>query len=122
MLNADLALRTKPNVYFAGLITGVEGYIESCALGLLCALMVHGRLTESEVPVPPPTTAMGGLYHHVSRERAKGEGYGPTNINFGLLPGLDVRAKKRERKQRIAERAYADLGPWLGEIQPISAS
>ena len=68
------------------------------------------------MPPPPPTTAFGGLHHHVCRERGTGEPFHPTNINFGLLPRLEVKAKKRDRKRLLAERAFVDLGPWLEAI------
>jgi len=113
LLGAELELKSNPDVRFAGLITGVEGYIESCAMGLLAALFLAGRLSGRPIAPPPPTTALGGLYHHVTRERGPGETFTPTNINFGLLPRIERRAKKRERKQLIAERAIHDFGPWL---------
>ncbi len=113
LLGSEFELNSQPNVRFGGLITGVEGYIESCATGLLAALFLSARL-RGNVQVPPPkTTALGGLHNHVTRERGPGETYTPTNINFGLVPRCEVRAKKRERKRLMAERAYADLGPWL---------
>jgi methylenetetrahydrofolate--tRNA-(uracil-5-)-methyltransferase len=106
-LGARLELRDRPNVHFAGLLTGVEGYIESCALGLLVAWLIAGRVTEP----PPPTTMLGGLYHHVTAPRAPGAKYGPTNVNYGLLPPIDD--PKRNKKPRMAERARADLAGWL---------
>jgi methylenetetrahydrofolate--tRNA-(uracil-5-)-methyltransferase len=62
----------------------------------------------------PPTTAVGGLFHHVNQTRAVGERFQPTNINFGLLPPLDEAHKKKERKQRMADRALRDLDSWAG--------
>jgi methylenetetrahydrofolate--tRNA-(uracil-5-)-methyltransferase len=127
LLAADLSLRERPDVWLAGLVTGVEGYIESCAMGLLGALFVAARLEGRVQAPPPPTTAFGGLYHHVTDERGTKEAFAPTNINFGLLPplvgpsGERIKIKKRERKQRLAERARADLGPWLSEIHGAAA-
>jgi methylenetetrahydrofolate--tRNA-(uracil-5-)-methyltransferase len=109
----ELELRARPSVRLAGQITGVEGYIESTAIGLLAALFLHGRLVGRPVAPPPPTTAFGALYHHITRPRQPGEPFSPTNINFGLLPPLPSKAKKRERRALHAERAQAALGPWL---------
>src|SRR5439155_26165677 len=82
-LGSQLELGSRPNVHFAGLLTGVEGYIESCAMGLIAAWLVAGRA------VPPPATSMmGALYHHVTAPRDGGYKYGPTNVNYGLLPPL----------------------------------
>ena len=113
LLGSQFELRTRPDVRFGGLITGVEGYIESCATGLLAAWFLSASLKGRSLAPPPPTTAFGGLHHHVCRERGKGEPFVPTNINFGLVPRLEVKAKKKERKRLMAERAYVDLGPWL---------
>jgi len=116
LLGAELELRALPHVRLAGQITGVEGYIESTAMGLVAALFTHGRLVGRPVPAPPPTTAFGALYHHLMRPRAPGEPFSPTNINYGLLPPLEGRAKKRERRALHAERAQAALGPWLSAV------
>src|SRR5262249_41244274 len=110
LLGPELELRTHPELRFAGLLTGVEGYIESCAMGLLAALFLAARLRGEAMAPPPPTTALGGLYHHITRRRGPGEAFSPTNINFGLLPPVEGRVKKRDRKQRVAERAQLELG------------
>jgi methylenetetrahydrofolate--tRNA-(uracil-5-)-methyltransferase len=125
VLDADLALRGCPSVHLAGQITGVEGYIESTAMGLLCALFVYGKLRGVAVPRPPATTALGALYHHVTGAREPGQAYVPMNINFGLLPPLpDARAAKRAGKhgRRVlhAERAQRMLSPWLAELGSVS--
>ncbi|HUH03133.1 MAG TPA: methylenetetrahydrofolate--tRNA-(uracil(54)-C(5))-methyltransferase (FADH(2)-oxidizing) TrmFO [Kofleriaceae bacterium] len=116
LVGPTLELKTRPSLRFAGLITGVEGYIESCAMGLLAALFAAARLRGEVLPVPPPTTAIGGLYHHITQAREPGQKFGPTNINFGLMPQLEVRAPKRERKRLIAERAFADFDAWLNTL------
>ena len=107
-LGAGFELRARPNVRFAGLLTGVEGYIESCAMGLLVAWMIAEKISAP----PPPTTMLGGLYHHVTQPREEGAKYGPTNVNYGLLPPLPG-TRKDNRKPRMAERARADLDAWL---------
>jgi len=114
-LGARFELRTRPDVRFAGLLTGVEGYIESCAMGLVAAWMLAGELAGREVAPPPPTTMLGALYHHVTAPRDPGYKYGPTNVNYGLLPPLPD-TRKDNRKPRMAERARADLEAWLVAI------
>lgn len=122
LLGREMEMKEQPNLRFAGLITGVEGYIESCAMGMLAALFTAANLRGEQLALPPETTALGGLYNHIARPRAKDEKYGPTNINFGLMPGLGYKAKKKERKRLIAERAFADLSPWLLAVSPVSCS
>ena len=114
-LGLQFELRTRPNVRFAGLLTGVEGYIESCAMGLVVAWMLAGELIGRAAPPPPPTTMMGGLYLHVTAPREAKYKYGPTNVNYGLLPPLEG-VRKDHRKERMSERARADLDAWLGTV------
>src|SRR5262245_9503182 len=114
-LGPHLELRDKPNVRFAGLLTGVEGYIESCAMGMIVAWLLAGELTRRAAPYPPPTTMMGGLYNHVTAPREGNYKYGPTNVNYGLLPPLPG-VRKDHRKHRMAERARADFDAWLGSV------
>ena len=114
-------LRSRPNVRFAGLLTGVEGYIESCAMGLVVAWMLAGDVTGRAVPPPVPTTMLGGLYHHVTGHREPNYKYGPTNVNYGLLPPLDG-VRKDHRKQRMSERAREDLERWLGTVRVTVAT
>jgi methylenetetrahydrofolate--tRNA-(uracil-5-)-methyltransferase len=112
LLGPELELRSRPALRFAGLLTGVEGYIESCAMGLLAAWFVAERLRGRALPPPPPTTMMGGLHQHVVAPREGAYRYAPTNVNFGLLPPIDFR-KKDEKKRRLVERAVADFDAWL---------
>ncbi|MDB4970618.1 MAG: hypothetical protein JWN44_6307 [Myxococcales bacterium] len=116
LCGSELELHALPHVRLAGQITGVEGYIESTAMGLLAALFTHGRAIGKPVPAPPPTTGFGALYHHLMRRRAPGEPFSPTNINFGLLPPLEGRAKKRDRRALHAARAQEAMGSWLAEV------
>jgi methylenetetrahydrofolate--tRNA-(uracil-5-)-methyltransferase len=116
LLGPELELLTRPDVRVAGLLTGVEGYIESCAMGMLAAWFTAAALRGRPTSPPPLTTALGALHHHVARRRAAGERFAPTNINFGLLPPLAVRARKRERGALHAERAGRDLDAWLGAM------
>lgn len=114
-LGSHLELRDRPNVRFAGLLTGVEGYIESCAMGMLVAWLLASELTGRPAAPPPPTTMMGGLYQHVTAPREPKYKYGPTNVNYGLLPPLPG-VRKDHRKHRMAERANADFDAWLAGI------
>jgi methylenetetrahydrofolate--tRNA-(uracil-5-)-methyltransferase len=120
-LGPELELRTRPDLRFAGLLTGVEGYIESCAMGLLVALFTEARLRDRAVPPPPPTTAFGGLYHHVTAPRGPGQTYSPTNVNFGLMPTLPGRVPKNVRKQRFADRAATDFEQWIASLERMAA-
>ena len=111
-LGAKFELRTRPNIRFAGLLTGVEGYIESCAMGLVVAWLLASELFGRELAPPPPTTMLGALYNHVTAAREPSYKYGPTNVNYGLLPPLGD-ARKDHKKERMAVRAREALGPWL---------
>ncbi|HSD88695.1 MAG TPA: methylenetetrahydrofolate--tRNA-(uracil(54)-C(5))-methyltransferase (FADH(2)-oxidizing) TrmFO [Kofleriaceae bacterium] len=114
-LGPHLELHDRPNVRFAGLLTGVEGYIESCAMGMMVAWLLASELTGRAAAPPPPTTMMGGLYNHVTQPREGDYKYGPTNVNYGLLPPLPG-VRKDNRKQRMAERARADFDAWIAGI------
>lgn len=114
LLGAELELRTRPTIRLAGQITGVEGYIESTAMGLLAGRFAAARATGTVAAPPPPESAMGALYVHVTRPRAAREPFEPMNINFGLLPPLAGRAAKRDRRRLYAERAVAAFGAWVG--------
>ena len=110
LLDGQLRLGAAPHLRFAGQIAGVEGYVESAAIGLLA-----GRFAAGETDAPPATTALGALLAHVTGPRPAAAGaYQPMNVNFGLFPPLDGRVRGRERKRAHAARALADLDRWLG--------
>ena len=110
LLDGELRLKSAPHLRFAGQIAGVEGYVESAALGLLA-----GRFAAGDAELPPATTAFGALLAHVTGPRPASAGaYQPMNVNFGLFPPLDGRFRGRERKRAHAARALADLERWLG--------
>jgi len=119
VLGAELELRSRPELRLAGLLTGVEGYIESCAMGLLAAWFVAARLRGEVLEPPPVTTMLGGLHHHVTAPREGKYRYAPTNVNFGLLPPIGD-ARKDNKKPRMAARAMADLGAWLDRLASVS--
>ncbi len=115
LLDAQLRLKARPCLRFAGQITGVEGYVESAAIGLLAgrsaAAEAHGEICEA----PPPTTALGALLGHITGG-ADAKTFQPMNVNFGLFPDFPPAEKirGRDRKQAMSHRAIADLEKWLG--------
>jgi len=112
LLDPTLRLRADARLRFAGQITGVEGYVESAAMGLLAGRFAAAEWRR-EAPEPPPaTTALGALLWHVT-QGADPETFQPMNVNFGLFPPLERKLPKRERKPAIAVRALADLARWL---------
>jgi len=114
LLDTELRLKRHPRLRFAGQITGVEGYVESAAIGLLAGRFAAAdRLGETLAP-PPPTTALGALIAHITGG-ADATTFQPMNINFGLFPPMEERPRaKQERKPALARRALDDLAGWLG--------
>src|SRR5205085_35656 len=95
-------------------ITGVEGYVESAAIGLLTGRFAAADALGQHISLPPDTTALGALLAHITRG-ADAKTFQPMNINFGLFPPLaDERARGKDRKKLMAHRAIADLETWLG--------
>ena len=117
VLDDRLKLKADPRLRFAGQITGVEGYVESAAIGLLAGRFAAAERTGQVQDPPPPTTALGALLAHITGG-AEAETFQPMNINFGLFPPLtDVRGGRRgkqDRKRAYTARAIADLEVWLG--------
>ncbi|MFZ3132467.1 MAG: methylenetetrahydrofolate--tRNA-(uracil(54)-C(5))-methyltransferase (FADH(2)-oxidizing) TrmFO [Desulfosporosinus sp.] len=108
VLKADFSLKIKPEFFFAGQMTGVEGYVESAASGLLAGLNAWRRLSRMSPLVFPSVTTLGGLARHL--EGSPSENFQPMNINFGLLPPLAERIRnKREKNARISARALESL-------------
>ena len=100
--------RNRPDVFFAGQLSGVEGYVESAASGLMAGINAAALVQGKEPLTFPRTTAMGALAHYVSH--ADPMNYQPTNIAYGLIPSLDEPARGRQaRRQALARRALADL-------------
>ncbi|MCU0697414.1 MAG: methylenetetrahydrofolate--tRNA-(uracil(54)-C(5))-methyltransferase (FADH(2)-oxidizing) TrmFO [Myxococcaceae bacterium] len=117
LLAPDLSLKAEPRIFFAGQITGVEGYVESAACGYLCALAVHARRTGSPFVPPPGTTALGALYRHVTGEaHPPGAPYQPTNVVFALFPPLEGRMQKAQKRQAYAARARVDFDGWAPRV------
>jgi methylenetetrahydrofolate--tRNA-(uracil-5-)-methyltransferase len=118
LLDHEMRLRSKPNLRFAGQITGVEGYVESAAMGLLAGRMAIAELTGETLAPVPNTTAMGALVSHITGG-ADAKTFQPMNVNFGLFPPLDgVKGGRRGRKERYkgyTDRAKIDWQEWLGQ-------
>jgi methylenetetrahydrofolate--tRNA-(uracil-5-)-methyltransferase len=101
-----------PHIRFAGQITGVEGYVESAAIGLLAGRFVAAEVTAEPIAAPPARTALGALLAHIT-QGADAATFQPMNVNFGLFPPLDQPVNKAERKPALARRALAELDAWL---------
>lgn len=112
LLDAALRLKAMPRLRFAGQITGVEGYVESAAIGLLAGRFAAASRRGQEVVLPPPTTALGALLRHVTGG-ADARGFQPMNVNFGLFPPLSPDpGRHADRKPLISQRALSDLAAW----------
>ncbi|MEO8336891.1 MAG: methylenetetrahydrofolate--tRNA-(uracil(54)-C(5))-methyltransferase (FADH(2)-oxidizing) TrmFO [bacterium] len=113
-LSAHLALRDEPTTLFAGQLTGVEGYTESTATGLLAGINLSRMLAGEAPVVPPPTTMLGALYRYM--READPRHFQPMNANFGLLDELGKRVKdKRVKKEQLAARALEQMTRWRDE-------
>ncbi|HXV19905.1 MAG TPA: methylenetetrahydrofolate--tRNA-(uracil(54)-C(5))-methyltransferase (FADH(2)-oxidizing) TrmFO [Desulfuromonadales bacterium] len=116
-LERTLQLRGEPRLFFAGQITGVEGYVESAAAGFLAGLFAARWQHSEAIPLPPATTAFGALLAHLAESSV--ENFQPMNVNYGLFPPLDGRHRKRtDRRLAMAERALTDLEPWRQGLDP----
>jgi methylenetetrahydrofolate--tRNA-(uracil-5-)-methyltransferase len=123
-LDETMQLRTLPGVFLAGQISGVEGYVESAAGGLVCAILLAQRLLGEPLRPPPPTTALGGILTQLGRVPPSG-GYQPSNITWAHVPPLEgtgKRLRKRARYDAMAVRALADLATWLEAVAPAAPS
>src|SRR5262249_17137322 len=115
LLGADLSLRAEARVWFAGQISGVEGYVESAASGYLVALAIAARRSGRPFVPPPAAAALGARYRHVTgAAHPPGAPYQPSNVTFGLFPPLPGRVPKARRREAHAARARAEMDRWLG--------
>ncbi|MGL4319491.1 MAG: FAD-dependent oxidoreductase, partial [Paracoccaceae bacterium] len=115
LLDDQMRLKSRPNIRFAGQITGVEGYVESAAMGLLAGRMAAAEIMGRSLPPPPPETAMGSLIHHITGG-AEAKTFQPMNVNFGLFPPINAKGGRRGRKDRYkayTDRAKAAFMAWL---------
>ena len=115
LLDDQMRLKSQPHIRFAGQITGVEGYVESAAMGLLAGRLAVAEMTGQALPPVPSTTATGALVHHITGG-AEAKTFQPMNVNFGLFPPIDAKGGRRNRKDRYkayTDRAKADWAEWL---------
>ncbi len=124
LLDGTLRLNNNTNIRFAGQITGCEGYVESASVGLMVGRFAASERLGQDITIPPETTAMGSLINHITGG-ANADTFQPMNINFGLMPLMDVRnergkrVKGIERKKAMAKRALDDMREWLN-VQDMS--
>ncbi|MEM8986223.1 MAG: methylenetetrahydrofolate--tRNA-(uracil(54)-C(5))-methyltransferase (FADH(2)-oxidizing) TrmFO [Pseudomonadota bacterium] len=139
LLERDLRLKADPRLRFAGQITGVEGYLESAAIGLLAGRFAAAEARGAVDAPPPPTTALGALLGHITgghvSDGAGGKGaFQPMNINFGLFPDIETprtdeagkrlrgKEKGRARKKALSARALSDINAWVQATGTIAAA
>ena len=136
LLDQSLRLKADARLRFAGQITGVEGYVESAAIGLLAGRFAAAERLGTPLSLPPPTTALGALLNHITGGHLASGGEGnsrsfqPMNVNFGLFPPpaappprvkSERGSKTLARKHALATRALADLERWLAGGASIAA-
>ncbi|QGY41274.1 methylenetetrahydrofolate--tRNA-(uracil(54)-C(5))-methyltransferase (FADH(2)-oxidizing) TrmFO [Pseudodesulfovibrio cashew] len=114
VLDESLQLRARPGFYLAGQITGVEGYLESAACGLWVGLSLARRFDDLSLKNPPRETALGALLGHLADKPDKA--FQPSNVNFGLMPGLEKKMKKKFRKEAYGQRAQEAFRVWLEQV------
>lgn len=115
LLDDRMRLKSRRNIRFAGQVTGVEGYVESAAMGLLAGRMAAAEILGRDLPPPPPETAMGALITHITGG-AEAKTFQPMNVNFGLFPPIDAKGGRRGRKDRYkayTDRAKVAFTEWL---------
>jgi methylenetetrahydrofolate--tRNA-(uracil-5-)-methyltransferase len=110
LLRESLQLKTRPNLFFAGQITGVEGYMESTAIGLLSGINAHRHANGLPTVAPPATTAMGALVRYITQSLAVP--FQPMNINFGLFPPLSGKSRGRGKRLLLSGRALKEIETW----------
>ncbi|MEO1238902.1 MAG: methylenetetrahydrofolate--tRNA-(uracil(54)-C(5))-methyltransferase (FADH(2)-oxidizing) TrmFO [Pseudomonadota bacterium] len=117
LLDGQMRLKSRPHIRFAGQITGVEGYVESAAMGLIAGRMAAAERAGAPLRDVPRTTAMGALLAHITGG-ADAKTFQPMNVNFGLFPPVDAKGGRRGRRDRYkayTDRAKADWQGWLGQ-------
>jgi methylenetetrahydrofolate--tRNA-(uracil-5-)-methyltransferase len=115
LLDDRMRLKSRPNLRFAGQVTGVEGYVESAAMGLLAGRMAAAQILGRDLTPPPPDTAMGALITHITGG-ADAKTFQPMNVNFGLFPPIDAKGGRKGRKDRYkayTDRAKESFARWL---------
>lgn len=124
ILSETLQCHVRPNLFLAGQIIGVEGYVESAAMGYLAGMNAARKLLNEEMAVPPETTAHGALVQYITKSPPKF--FQPINTNFGLFPPVETsvkgprKMKKADRYQKIVNRALGDLSSWISQYKILS--
>ncbi|RWX51285.1 methylenetetrahydrofolate--tRNA-(uracil-5-)-methyltransferase, partial [Candidatus Electrothrix marina] len=116
LLDASLQMKKRPGLFLAGQLSGVEGYVESTAMGLLAGINAACLVAEKPMIPPPAATALGALIHHLTETDPKH--FQPSNVNFGLFPPLEKKMRKRDRGGVRAEQALRLLEEWRQELEP----
>ena len=116
LLDGELRLKSKPNIRFAGQITGCEGYVESAAVGILAARFAAAEIRGETLASPQPETALGAILAHITGG-ADAATFQPMNVNFGLMPPLPGRWKRADRKKAYTDRAREKLAEWLEQLR-----
>ncbi len=111
ILDKKLHFKQHPSVMLAGQVSGCEGYVESASMGLLAGLF----MALPNIPLPPPTTAIGAMLRHITHGNI--ETYQPMNINFGLFPNIESKTKGSDRKKLYSTRALQDLQKWQEQLE-----
>ncbi|AIH03640.1 methylenetetrahydrofolate--tRNA-(uracil(54)-C(5))-methyltransferase (FADH(2)-oxidizing) TrmFO [Thermodesulfobacterium commune] len=117
VLHPTLQLKKSPNVFLAGQLTGVEGYVESTAMGFLAGINAERLMKGKPLLVPPKETAIGALVHYLVEANPKY--FQPMNINWGLFPQLDKKVHKNQKYQLMVERALKALSEWISKNQVL---
>jgi methylenetetrahydrofolate--tRNA-(uracil-5-)-methyltransferase len=127
LLDSQLRLKAQPRLRFAGQVTGVEGYVESAATGLIAGRLAAAERLGRPLEAPPATTALGALVAHITGGHLAGGSFQPMNVNYGLLPPMEAPRRSddgrrlapaergRAKKRLMSQRALADLEGWLSE-------
>jgi methylenetetrahydrofolate--tRNA-(uracil-5-)-methyltransferase len=111
LLRATCQLQSDPRIFFAGQITGVEGYVESASSGFVAGINAARLAKGEELTVPPAETAIGALARHITNTEAAH--FQPMNVNYGLFPSLAGKIKKKEKRGLLAQRGLVELEKWI---------
>ena len=114
LLDNSLQMKKRPGLFLAGQLSGVEGYVESSAMGLLAGINAARLATGKDMAVPPPATALGALIHHLTESDPSH--FQPSNVNFGLFPPLQKKMKKRDRGKFRSDQALTLLDEWKKDL------
>jgi methylenetetrahydrofolate--tRNA-(uracil-5-)-methyltransferase len=112
-------MKSEPGVFWAGQITGVEGYVESAAMGLVAGMNVYSFLKGDRPLVFPPETAIGSLVNYITT--GSSNNFQPMNINFGLFPQLPTKVAKKNRKEMLSKRSLEELSSFRKKFHLLLA-